>query len=513
MGQSGKVVFKPYNQDQPTFLPPCLEEMIDPNHPVRVVNAILDKINLREIEKQYKGGGTSSYSPRMLLKVVVYSYLRNIYSSRKMEEVIKENIHMMWLSGHNRPDHHTLNRFRRERLRETLRKIFSEVVEMLVANGQISMQEIYVDGTKIEANANKYTFVWGKAIKRNKGRIKEQINELWDYTQKIAEEESKEEDVEIKEVDPKKIEEAIKKINEILKEKKIDKKMKQKINYGKKHWVKNLEKYEEQEKLLGGRNSYSKTDKDATFMRMKEDHMKNGQLKAGYNVQISSNNQYVVNYSIHQKPTDTTTLPAHMEEHKMMYGDIPQVVIADAGYGSEENYDYLEVNGIEAYVKYNNFDNEQRRKWKGQYPYSAEKLSYDEEKDCFYCPAGQEMRNIGEKSERTLNNYERHMSMYQAENCAGCDKIGICHNQKGNRIISVSHWGNYLRKKAKAKLESQQGVQYRKRRCADVEPVFGNLKQNKHFKRFMLRGLDKVAVEIGLLTLAHNLAKYARLVN
>jgi transposase len=510
MGQSGKVIFKQYNQDQAYLLPPSIEEMIEENHPVRVINSVIEKINIEPLEKQYKGGGASSYSPRMLLKVLVYSYLRNIYSSRKMEEMTKENIHMMWLSGMSKPDHHTINRFRSERLKEVLREIFSQVVTMLVEAGQLNIKEIYLDGTKLEANANKYTFVWGKAIKKNKERIKEQIKELWEYTQKIAEEEKLDKtEIEFEEIDSEKVKETIEKINEALKEKEVSKKIKQKLSYAKKQWPKNLEKYKEQEEILGKRNSYSKTDKDATFMRMKEDAMKNGQLKAGYNVQISSNNQYVVNYSIHQKPGDTTTLPSHMEKHKAIYGENPEVVVADAGYGSEENYTYLENNKVEAYIKYNNFDKEQKKTRKEVNPFATEKLYYNESKDCFYCPMGQMMHPIGEKRRRSENNYERQLVQYQAKNCEGCSIRGVCHNQKSNRIIEVSHMGKYLRKKAKDKLESEKGNYYRKKRCADVEPIFANMKQNKNFRRFLLRGLEKVSVEIGLFAIAHNLSKWA----
>ena len=153
-------IFKPYNQQQVMLLPPSLEELIEEHHPVRVVNKVIDRINIEPIRKRYKGGGTSSYDPRMLLKVLVYSYIKNIYSSRKIEELTKENIHMMWLSGMSRPDHHTINRFRSERLKDVLQEIFSEVVMMLVEFGQISIKELYVDGTKLEANANRYTFVW-----------------------------------------------------------------------------------------------------------------------------------------------------------------------------------------------------------------------------------------------------------------------------------------------------------------------------------------------------------------
>lgn len=505
-----EVIFKPYEPDQLFLLPPSIEELIEKNHPVRVVNEVIEKIDLRPLINLYKGGGTSSYNPKMLLKVLVYGYLKNIYSSRKMEEMTKENIHMMWISGMNKPDHHTINRFRSERLKKVLEKIFSQVVLLLMESGQLSIKEIYLDGTKLEANANKYTFVWGKSIKKNKARIKEQIKELWEYTQRVAEEEKLDEsEVEFDKIEPEKLKETIEKINELLKDKPVSKKVKQKLSYAKKNWPKNLEKYEEQEKILGQRNSYSKTDKEATFMRMKEDAMQNGQLKAGYNVQISSNNQYVVNYSIHQKPGDTTTLPSHIEKHQQIYGEVPEVVVADAGYGSEENYTYMENKNIEAYIKYNNFDKEQKTVAKESKPFSSEKLYYNEQKDCYYCPMGQVMQRIGERTKRSENNYERTVVLYQAQRCEGCSLRGVCHNQKGNRIIEVSHSGNYLKKKAKEKLESEKGIYYRKKRCADVEPIFANIKQNKNFKRFFLRGLENVALEFGLIAMAHNLSKLA----
>jgi transposase len=503
-------IFKPYNQNQMYILPPSIEEMIEENHPVRIINEVIEKINIKPLLKLYKGGGTSSYNPKMLLKVLVYGYLRNTYSSRKIEEMTKENIHTMWISGMQRPDHHTINRFRSERLKKVLEEIFGQIVILLVEAGQLSIKEVYVDGTKIEANANKYTFVWSRAIKKSKERTKEQIKELWEYTQRIAEEEEKEEEPgDFEEIDSSKIEEAINKIDEILKDKPVSKKVKQKLNYAKKNWPKNLDKYKQQEEILGERNSYSKTDKDATFMRMKEDYMKNGQLKAGYNVQISSNNQYIINYSIHQKPTDTTTLPEHIETYKGKYNQRPEVIVADAGYGSEENYQYMEEEKIEAYVKHNYFDKEQKKEKEDKNPFATEKLYYNADQDCYYCPMGQKMESIGQTNRLSENKYIRQMAIYKAINCKGCPIRGVCHNQKAERIIKVSHTGNYLRRKAKERLESDTGKFYRKKRPTEAEPVFGNIKQNKKFKRFILRGIEKVKTEFGLIAIAHNLGKYA----
>lgn len=186
-----KPVFKAYHQHQISLLPPSLGELIEGNHPVRIVNEVLDRINIDSLLSQYKGGGNSSFHPRMLLKVMVYAYLSNVYSSRKMEAALKENIHFMWLSGRQQPDHNTINRFRSERLKTTVRSIFGEVVRMLVESGHVSLKEVYTDGTKIEANANRYTFVWGRAIKTTREKMEAQLKELWAYAEQVAGEELK----------------------------------------------------------------------------------------------------------------------------------------------------------------------------------------------------------------------------------------------------------------------------------------------------------------------------------
>ena len=223
----------------------------------------------------------------MLLKVLVYGYLNNTYSSRRMESALKENIHFMWLAGMNKPDHNTINRFRSERLKDVLKTVFGQVVELLVEAGHLSLKEIYTDGTKLEAQTNRYTFVWGNAIKTSKARMEEQLKELWAYAEGIAAEELKDETPEsFAPVSAEQVKSTIDRIDQALEGKEISKKKRQQLNYAKKTWPRNVERYTQQEKILGKRNSYSKTDPDATFMRMKEDHMKNGQLKPAYNVQI-----------------------------------------------------------------------------------------------------------------------------------------------------------------------------------------------------------------------------------
>jgi transposase len=507
-----KPVFKKYDQQQGYLLPPSLDELIDVNHPVRVVNRVINSIDLRLLGAQYKGGGTSSYHPTMLLKVIVYCYLTNIYSSRKMETALRENIHLMWLSGMQRPDHHTLNRFRSERLRYTLKTIFVQVVNLLADQGLVSLKEVFVDGTKLEANANKYTFVWGNAIKTNKIKMKQQLDELWRYAKRVAAEERElPEPPPFETIDADKIREAVEQIQQAIESDQSDAgtKAKQKLKYAAKNWPAALDRYAAQQQILDGRNSYSKTDHDATFMRMKEDHMKNGQLKPGYNLQISTNNQYIVDYSIHQSSTDTTTLTSHLESHKEQYGNYPEVVVADAGYGSEQNYTYLEEQNIEGYVKYNYFDKDQHSAYLKKRPFVASQLHYNKEQDIYYCPMGQQMKNIGTAISTTATGFKQTVTRYQAANCNGCPLRGACHKSQNNRIIEVNHTLNEYKRKATERLTSEKGIYYRKRRPVDVEPVFGNIKSNHGFRRFMLRGKEKVHIETGLLALAHNLRKKA----
>ena len=507
-------VWKTNNQSQLSLLPPSYDDLVPRNHPVRIVNTILDQIDVSSLEKSYKGGGTSSYHPRVLLKILVYAYLRNLYSSRKIEQALGENLHFMWLSGCIKPDHNTISNFRSGKLKGKFKKIFNQVVLLLASQGCLNIKDLYLDGTKIEANANRYTFVWGKSLKTSRERIKKQLKELWRYVETVYSEEEQRpnEPDNFDAIDPNEVSRTIDSINKALEGKPVDKKVKQKLNYAKKHWPKNIARYNRQEKQMGDRNSMSKTDPDATFMRMKEDHMQNGQLKPGYNLQASSNNQFITNYTLAQTTADTTTLIDHLETYKDSFNTSPQTVTADAGYGSQENYTYLEENQIEAFVKYNYFHKEQKEGKKVPSPFHVDQLHYNLEKDCYYCPMGQEMTNVGQIHRKTKNGYLQTYTCYKAKNCKGCFLRSLCFKAKGDRIIERNYKLIRLKKQAKEKLLSKEGIAHRKRRCWDIEAVFGNIKHNMNFKRFMLRGMEKVETEMGLIAMAHNLNKLTKMI-
>lgn len=504
-------VFKPYAQHQGMLLPPTYDELIPEKHPVRIINEVIDALDIDPLLAKYKGGGSSSYHPRMLLKAIIYAYLTNIYSSRKMEEACRFQIPFLWLTGAQTPDHNTLNRFRSQRLQGVLREVFTQVVHLLAEEGLLSLKEVYTDGTKMEANANRYTFVWGNAIKTNKEKMAAQLKELWQYAQSVAKEELADDDpTDFTTLSPEKVKQTVAQIDQALKASgKASAKMKAKAAYAKKHWPGNLSQYEQQEQILQGRSSYSKTDTDATFMRMKEDHMRNGQLKPGYNVQISACRQFVVAYSIHPNPADTLTLAPHLEQFEKDHGFLPDVLTADAGYGSEQNYELLEKKGVAAFVKYNYFDKDQSSSERSKRPFTQDQLYYNEDKDCFICPMGQSMERVGEVRKKTASGFEQRLVKYGAKNCAGCPMRGVCFKGSGNRTIEVNHNLNRHKALARQRLCSEQGIEHRKRRCYEVEPVFGNMKWNHGLRRFLLRGSEKVEIEFGLWAIAQNLRKKA----
>ncbi len=504
-----KVVFKENNQNQLALFPVSFESFIPSNHPVRVVNRVIDKIDISEILNTYKGGGTSSYHPRVLLKILIYSYLNNTYSSRKIEKANKENIYYHWLNGQNFPDHLTINNFRGKRLKGIIDNIFAQVVILLNQSNIVSLEEVFTDGTKIESFANRYTFVWRGSVEKNKEKLEKKIKVILQNIEKeIAQDTQPNEEYEASSpISSQELDEKIAQLNEQLIQNKASKKTIKQVEKLQKEALPKLQEYERHLQKMEGRNSYSKTDHDATFMRMKEDHMKNGQLKPAYNLQLSTEHNFITNYSIHQRPGDTATYKEHLESYNQKYKHYPRVAVADAGYGSLENYEFLDTHHIESYVKYNYFHKEQSKKFKNDIT-RIENLYYNSHQDYYICPMGQKMLPIGKNKKRKSDlGYEYEVTIYQAANCKGCPLNGACHKQQGNRKIEVNKQLVQYKRQSRENLTSEKGRELRGRRCTEVEQTIGQLKWNKRFNRFLLRGLPKVSIEIGILAIAHNLQK------
>jgi len=508
-----KVVFKQDNQNQVALFPISYEAIIPATHPVRVVNRVIDKLNIEDIVSTYKGGGTSSYHPRLLLKILIYSYLNNTYSSRKIENANKESIYYHWLNGGNFPDHNTINNFRGSRLKDKIETIFTQVVLLLNHSNVVALEEVFTDGTKLESFANRYTFVWRGSVEKNKEKLEKKIKlVLKDIENEIAQEaQTGDENQTTVPINSDELDKKIAQLNEELTHKGASKKVLRQVKKLQDESLPKLQQYERHMQKMGERNSYSKTDPDATFMRMKEDHMKNGQLKPAYNLQLSTEHNFITNYSIHQRPGDTATYKEHIESYKQKYGHYPHQAIADAGYGSLENYEFLNKNHIESYVKYNYFHKEQSKKFKNDIS-RIENLYYNAEQDCYICPMGQKMLPVGKTKKRKSElGYQYEVIIYQSINCSECPLNGACHKQKGNREIEVNKQLIEYKRQSRENLLSEKGRELRGRRCTEVEQTFGQIKWNKKFNRFLLRGLPKVSIEIGIIAIAHNLQKLTKL--
>jgi transposase len=544
-------VFKEYTQGQVILLPTDLGAQIPPRHLVRVVNTAIEKMDLSKLLAQYKGGGTSSYHPKMLLKVLVYAYTQQVYSSRKIAKALRENIYFMWLSGNQQPDFRTINRFRSEVVKDVIEDIFTSVLELLIEEGYVKLENYFLDGTKMEANANKYSWVWGRSTRHYKQKLQEKVKELIVQIEQVNEAENAEygeQDLEEmgseEPFDSQKLEQKIQELNQRLKtqqvkpqeppagtakaevlpepEQKVRKPKKKRGRRGKtklqkaEDALKKLEedclprqkKYEDQERKLAGRNSYSKTDVDATFMRMKDDYMKNGQLKPSYNLQMGTEGQFVVGFSVHQRPGDPGCLVPHLQGVKEKLGRMPKKIIADSGYGSEENYAYLHQEQVGNYVKYNTFGKEQRPRYRPN-PFAADQMQYDPQKDELICPAGKRLTYQYSFHPKTDNGYRGERRCYEAEDCSGCPLKEQCTKAKGNRRVNMAFQLQAWRQQAKQNLTSDEGKKLRSLRGVEVESVFGRLKEDWGFRRFLLRGIDKVKTEFGLLCIAQNMAKLA----
>lgn len=503
-----KLAIKSDNRKQNLLLPPSLEELVPENHMVRVVDAVVDRLDISDILSTYRGGGNSAFNPKMMLKVLVFAYLSNVYSSRRIEELLKRDIYFMWLAGMKRPDFRTINYYRGKRLKEGFDAVFTQVVRLLHEEGFVSLKVQYIDGTKIESVANKYTFVWRGSVEKYDARLKAKTEALLRQIEQNHAIENRENPA-AEELTAEEVAERVERIREKVDADNLSKEERKALKQIETDAVPRMNRYKEQLETMGSRNSYSKTDPDATFMRMKEDAMLNGQLKPGYNVQISTENQFITNFGIYQRPADTLTMTNYLESFKTRYGMQSDEIVADSGYGSEENYEYMFSNGMIPYVKYNMFHVEQRRGYRNN-PFRVSNLFYNPEDDFYVCPMGQKMKFIRQEKRYTASGYQQTVSVYRASRCEGCPLRGQCHKSKRDRQIEVNHTLDDYKARARELLTSEQGLKHRSKRPIEPEAVFGQIKECGGFRRLRLKGLTGAKIDFGLKALAHNLRKLAQ---
>ncbi len=476
------------------------------NDPVRLLSLICEKLDYSLLHKQY-GRKWRKFNPQTLFKVLLYGYLNGKYSSRDIEDSCKRDICFMWLlDGMSAPDHATIARFQNEKLVPVIEDLFYQFVKYLMKINEIHGKNIFVDGTKIEAYANKYTFVWKSAINKHITKLSNKISlKLSEIIARYGL------NIDIDLISTVKVLKQQADLEGIV------------FCYGKgkrktqlqrdietiEEYLNKSKEYNEYLSKMGNRPSLSKTDNDATFMHMKEDHMRNGQLKPGYNIQIGVDSEYIVGVGSFPDRNDTNTLIPFLNNLESKSNNKYVNIVADAGYESEENYHFLRKNKQNAYIKPQNYEISKTRKYKADIS-KFDNMHYDETADVFTCVNNKKLRYVSTSRDKTKNGYEIQKRNYRCDSCANCVYREKCFKSKNfeNRQIGVSIEMMKYRKESLTRITSEFGVKLRVNRSIQVEGAFGVIKENYAFRRFLTRGKRKTQTQFILIAFAFNILKF-----
>ena len=498
-------------------LPLNIETIIPEDDSVRLLSQFVEAMDLTDLYSTYER--INSVSPRTLLKIVLYSYMNGDYSSRSMELNCKRDINFMFLlEGAPAPDHATFARFRSIHFAPCSKRILAEMSNTLFDLGEVSGETIFIDGTKIEASANKYTFVWKKAVTKNQAKLLIKLadfvaecEQLYDL--KIVYGDT----VKIKHV--KKLRKklyALKQSENVVFVHGIGKRKTplQKSIEALEEYLSKLKEYNQKIHICGERNSYSKTDHDATFMRMKEDAMGNGQLKPAYNLQHGVDSEYITWLTIGPQPTDTTTLIPFLKDAEKHLNFKYKNITADAGYESEENYLFLEENGQLSYIKPANYEISKMRKYRNDIG-KIENMEYDEALDIYTCINGKKLTVDHIRHSKSKTGYVSEKTIYRCENCESCPykkdciKGNNCKTPLEERTKTLQVVKTFLkyRQEDLERILSDDGILFRTNRSIQAEGSFGDLKQDMQFRRYLSKGTTNVLAESTLLAMARNINK------
>ena len=500
-------------------LPLDIEKNIPSDDPVRLLSAFVEGMELLDLYNTYGKIKKDQVSPRQLLKIVIYAGMNRIYSSRDIEKSCRRDINFMYLlEGKPSPDHATIARFISLHLSQCSSNILAEVSNILYELGEISGKHIFIDGTKIESAANRYTFVWKKAVTKNQTKLFAKITELIAeceemYGLKLVYQDS---------ISLHSLKRIRKKLYAIKESESITfvhgigrrKSAIQKSIESLEMYIGKLKEYIHKLYACGERNSYSKTDPDATFMRMKEDHMLNGQLKPAYNLQHGVDSEYITWLTINPNPTDTKTLIPFLKDMEQNLGFKYTEIVADAGYESEENYLFIEANGQTAFIKPNNYEISKKRRFKTDIG-KMENMDYDKENDFYICKNNRKLTAQYEKKGKTATGYRRTTTVYKCSDCSGCPYKTDCIKgnncktsmEQRNKTLYVSKTMKQKRAEDLERITSPYGIQLRVNRSIQAEGSFASVKEDMEFRRYMYRGKENVTAQSVILAIAHNINK------
>ncbi len=498
-------------------LPLEIGYIIPNNDCVRLLGQFVEELDLSDLYSTYSKVKENQVSPRQMLKIMLYAYHEHNYSSRGIEKACRRDINYMYLlEGRSAPDHATIARFRSIHFSPVADKYLAMTVNFLMELGEISGREIFIDGTKIEANANKYTFVWKKSVTKNQAKLLDKaallvqecvesygLRKIWHG-----------------EVKEKHLGKILNKLYKTKEEEGVEfvhgsgcrKTQLQKHIELLEEYTARLKEYSRKIEVLGDRNSYSKTDPDATFMRMKEDAMLNGQLKPAYNLQLGVDSGYISWLTLSPRPTDTSTLIPFLSSMEAALHHRYPVVVADAGYESEENYSFLEDRGISAMIKPANYEISKTKKYKRDIR-RKENMSYNPDGDYYTCKNGCKLYAHGIHHRKTASGYVCKQTVYRSYECAECPHRAECLKGKNWKIpekerfkkLTISRKFERQRKECLERITSKEGIQLRVNRSIQVEGAFALWKEDGAFRQFLCRGQANVYAESVLMAVAQNI--------
>ena len=500
-------------------LPLNIELSIPDDDPVRLINAFVEEMNLSDLYATYERIRKGQASPRHMMKIMIYAAMNRIYSSRDIETACKRDINFMYLlDGMPAPDHSTIARFVSMHLSRCAKQIMAQVGTILLELGEISGKNIFIDGTKIESVANKYTFVWKKAVSKNMTKLTEKIcvfcaecEELYGikavYNDRVSLHTLKRLKKKLHKL---KDDEGIKFVHGIGKRKTPLQRSIETLE----EYIEKLKEYNHKLYICGTRNSYSKTDTDATFMRMKEDAMLNGQLKPAYNLQHGVDSEYVTWLDVFPAPTDTITLIQFLKDMETHLPFKYKNIVADAGYESEENYIFIESNEQTAYIKPQNYELSKTKKFRKDIS-RRENMDYDSESDCYTCKHGKQLSAVSKRIQKTATGYQREVTIYECSSCDNCPYKKDCikgNNCKTafedrNKKLSVSRKLEEKRAECLERITSDYGTQLRMNRSIQAEGSFANVKEDMNFRRYLYRGKENVLAQSVLLAIGYDINK------
>lgn len=512
-----KHISQTYDTPYQLKLPIEVSTIIEITDPVYSFCEVISHVDLnKHIVNERNNTGRPKYDSVTLLKVILFAFMEYGYAStRDIEKLCKTDIRFMWLlQDRKAPSHMTIDNFMKDYLTDSIEDILSEISKYIFDSENVDLNHTYIDGTKIIANANKYSWVWKKTSLRNREKtfskitdLLTQINEtLLSYSVRF----------EIRQ------EYAIEYLTEITARYKsllgIDpgkfvygpghrKSLEQKHYESLLELTEKLKKYAEHIKICGdSRNSFSKTDNDATFMRIKKDYMGNDQLLPGYNVQLALCDEYVAAYDVQQYASDMDCFQPLMNKFYKTHGFYPEYPVADAGYGSFDNYLFCEEHNMKKYMKFTMFDKETEDDKFHNDPFRAVNFPINEAGNPV-CPNNKEFRFLKTKGIRG-NHYGRTEELWMCEDCSECPYSDRCKKAEGNRIVRLNRELSEYHREVISNLECVHGALLRMNRSIQAEGAFGTIKWNRSYVRARRRGLKQIILEIGMISCGFNLHKY-----